>query len=98
MSRIITPEMVKMQGSTSGARDYLMIGAEPWVRHGLEAYLALRQDTGMTAADAAFQPAQFGDDDAPFERSAAAYLDRRIPRLAQGARSCSPWQRLRRYS
>lgn len=82
--RIITPEMVKMQGSTSGARDYLTIEAKPWVRNGLEAYLALRQDMGMTVGDAAFHRRNLATMMRDLERSAAAYLDRRVPRLADG--------------
>jgi HPt (histidine-containing phosphotransfer) domain-containing protein len=86
VNRIITPEMVKMRGSTSGARDYLMIEAEPWVRNGLEAYIALRQDTGMTVADAAFHRRNLATMMRQLERSAGAYLDRRIPQMADGAR------------
>lgn len=82
VTRIITPEMVKLQGSTSGARDYLMIGAEPWVRNGLEAYLALRQDTGMSVADAAFHRRNLATMMRHLEQSAIAYVDRRVPRLA----------------
>ncbi len=86
VNRIITPEMVKMRGSTSGARDYLMIESEPWVRNGLEAYIALRQDTGMTVADAAFHRRNLATMMRQLERSAGAYLDRRIPQMADGTR------------
>jgi hypothetical protein len=86
VNRIITPEMVKMQGSTSGSRDYLTIGAAPWVRNGFEAYLALRQDTGMTVADAAFHRHNLATMMRHLERSAVAYLDRRIPQMAEAAR------------
>ena len=86
VNRIITPEMVKMQGSTGGARDYLTIAAEPWVRNGLEALLALTLDTGMTVADTAFHRRNLASMMRHFEGCAVAYLDRRIPRLPEGER------------
>ncbi|MHA3795435.1 hypothetical protein [Rhizorhabdus wittichii] len=47
-SKLITPEMVKLQGTTTRSLDYFTLPAEPWVRNGLEAFVSLRQDTGMT--------------------------------------------------
>ena len=88
--RVVTPEMVKLQGSTSGARDYLTINAEPWVRDGFEAYLALRQDASMSVADAGFHRRNLAAMMRHLERSAAAYLERRIPRLADGEVWSSP--------
>lgn len=84
--RIFTREMIKIQGSTSGVRDYFVIDAQPWVRNGLEGYLALRQDTGMSDADAAFHRHSLATMMRHLERSAALYLDRRVPRLADGRR------------
>ena len=86
VSRVITPEMVKLQGSTSGARDYFTVEAEPWVRNGLEAYLALRRDSSMTLADAAFHRHNLATMMRHLERCAATYLDRRIPPLPEGER------------
>ena len=86
VTRIITPDMVKLQGSTGGTRNYLMIGAELWVRDGLEAYLALRQDADLTFEDAAFHRRNLATMMRHLERSAIDYLDRRVPQIADGAR------------
>src|SRR6185437_3771686 len=48
--------------------------------------LALRQDTGMTVADAAFHRRNLATMMRHLERSVAAYLDRRVPQLAEGAK------------
>ncbi|TMJ20517.1 MAG: hypothetical protein E6G92_12505 [Alphaproteobacteria bacterium] len=86
VKRVITSEMVKLQGSTSGARDYLVIDAEPWVRNGLEAYLSLRADGRTSGDEADFHRRNLAAMMRGLQRSAAQYLDRRVPTVADGAR------------
>jgi hypothetical protein len=47
LDRIVTLEMVKLEGTTSRQRNYLSIGPEPWVRSGLEAYVAFKEPGGV---------------------------------------------------
>lgn len=54
LERVVTKEMVKLEGTTAGARDYLMIERADWVRDGLEARLAIQYDSEMSMADRAF--------------------------------------------
>lgn len=84
--RVITSEMVKLEGSTSGQRDYLVIRAEPWVRDGLEAYLALRLESGRSLDDDAFHRRNLASLMRGLEGCVRSYLDRRVPRLADGGR------------
>ena len=85
-NKIITQDMVKLQGSTTGSRDYLTIGAEAWVRDGLEAYLALRQDTNLTLGDASFHRRNIASMMRHLEQRVLAYLDRRLPHLPDDKR------------
>lgn len=84
--RIVTSEMVKLQGSTTATRNYLVVEAEPWVRDGLEAYLALKLDKGMTLEDAGFHRRNLVVMMRRLERTAATYVDGRLPRLDSGER------------
>lgn len=85
-SKLITPEMVKLQGTTTRNLDYFMLPAEPWVRNGLEAFVSLRQDTGMTLADAEYNRRNLATMMRHLERSVAAFIDRKVPKLADGTR------------
>jgi hypothetical protein len=84
--RIVTPEMVKLEGSTSASRNYLVIGAHDWVRDGLEAYLALKLDKGSSKADQAFHRRNLATMMRRLERDAEAYVDGRIPKDEDGKR------------
>lgn len=84
--RLITSDMVKLQGSTTRALDYFMLPAEPWVRNGLEAFVSLKQDVGMSVADAEFNRRKLATMMRRLEKSVALYLDRKIPKLADGTR------------
>lgn len=84
--RIVTLERVKLQGSTTRPYDYLTIGAEPWVRDGLEAYIALKLDKGMSRADAAFHRQGLAVMMRRLETLAAAYVDSRLPKGEDGQR------------
>src|SRR5262249_22242569 len=82
----VTAEMVKLQGSTSGSRQYLIVSAEPWVRDGLEAYLSLKLDKGMSPQDASFHRRNLAVMMRRLEKVAAAYVDSRLPRIESGER------------
>lgn len=84
--KIVTAEMVKLQGSTSGARNYFVVDADPWVRDGFEAFLALKLDKGMSREDAGFHRRNLAVMMRRLEQAAAAYVDARLPRLDSGDR------------
>jgi hypothetical protein len=86
VSRMVTVDMVKLQGSTSASRDYLWVSAEPWVRNGLEAYLALKLDSNVRVQSAVFHRRNLATMMRNLERSVLDYLDRRVPKLPHGAR------------
>ncbi|MFS2108094.1 hypothetical protein ACCC88_00275 [Sphingomonas sp. Sphisp140] len=85
IAKVITTEMVKLEGTTSGARDYLLIKPEPWVRDGLEAYLALRLDAGRSSDDDAFHRGRLAALMRGLETQARRYLARRIPSAGDGS-------------
>jgi hypothetical protein len=84
--RLVTAEMVKLQGSTTATRKYLMLDAEQWVRDGLEAYLALKLDKALTHEDAGFHRRNLAVMMRRLEKVAAAYVDARMPKLDSGER------------
>lgn len=84
--KIVTPEMVKLQGSTTGSRSYLTVASERWVRDGLEAYLALKLDKGMSRDDAAFHRQNLAILMRRLERLVSDYVDTRMPRDEHGKR------------
>jgi hypothetical protein len=84
--RIVTPDMVKLQGSTAASRNYLMIDAEGWVRDGLEAYLKLRVEKGMPTGEAAFHRRNLALMMRRLEKLASAYVDARLPKDENGKR------------
>lgn len=86
VSRVVTSDMVKLQGSTSGARDYLIVSPAPWVRNGLEAYLAFQSGMEMSFADADFHRRNLATMMRQLERKVESYIDRRVPRLADDRR------------
>lgn len=84
--RLVTRDMVKLQGTTTRSLDYFVLPADAWVRNGLEAFVSLKQDTGMTLADADYNRRHLATMMRRLEISVAAFLDRKIPRLEDGAR------------
>lgn len=82
--RLVTAEMVKIEGSTTRPLDYLLISNEPWVRNGLEAFVALKQDTAMDVGDAEFNRRHLATMMRRLEKSVGTYLKRKIPMLADG--------------
>lgn len=88
--KIITQEMIKLHGSTSGSRDYLVVQPEDWVRFGLESYLTLDIDQEMlSAADRAFHLRHVSLLMGRLETLAIDYLTRRLP-LTEDSKIWSP--------
>lgn len=54
LERIVTQEMVKLEGTTGRQLNYLTIAPEEWIRSGLEAYINLKQGDARTSGDQAF--------------------------------------------
>ncbi|MER8772646.1 hypothetical protein NKH63_28635 [Mesorhizobium sp. M0960] len=84
--RIVTQDMVKLEGSTSGGRDYIVIGRDPWLIGGLEAYLALPAYHTLTSDEAAAHRRTLAVMMRRLEALVRDYLNRRIPSLASDAR------------
>lgn len=84
--KLITRDMVKLQGTATRQLDYFTLSAEPWVRNGLEAFISLRLDTGMSLEDAEYHRRSLATMMRRLATTMVAYLDRKIPRLADGAR------------
>ena len=88
--KIITQEMVKLHGSTSGSRDYLVIPPEEWVRVGLESYLTLDIDRDtLGTEDRAFHLRNLSILMRRLETLAVDYLERRLP-LTEDSKIWSP--------
>lgn len=84
--RLVTAEMVKLQGSTTARRNYLVLDTEQWVRDGLEAYLALKLDRALTREDAGFHRRNLAVMMRRLEKVAGAYVDARLPKFDSGER------------
>lgn len=82
--RIITNEMVKLEGTTKGSRDYLVIERKSWVRDGLEAKLALQYDAQLSTADRTFHLRNLSLMMRRMEAQVASYLQRRLPTADDG--------------
>jgi len=54
LERIVTQEMVKLEGTTGRQRNYLTIAPQEWIRSGLEAYINLKQGDAHTTGDQAY--------------------------------------------
>ena len=79
LERVVTKEMVKLQGTTSGGRDYLTIERADWVRDGLEARLAIQYDGELSVADRAFHLRNLALMMRRMEALVVSYLRRRLP-------------------
>lgn len=87
--RVVSSEMVKLQGSTSGVRDYLIIPPEDWVRAGLEGVLDLELRRDMSDGDRSFHIRSISTMMRHLERLVVAYLHRRLP-LSNAGKLWSP--------
>jgi hypothetical protein len=79
--RLLTAEMVKLQGTTTRTLGYLTIPDAPWVRNGLEAFVALKQDVDMDVGDAEFNRRYLATMMRHLEKYVGGYLSQRIPAL-----------------
>lgn len=84
--RLVTQDMVKLQGSTAGSRQYLVVDAAPWVRDGLEGYLSLKLDRGLSAQEADFHRRNLSRMMRRFEKLIVSYIESRIPTFSPGER------------
>lgn len=85
-NRLITPEMVKLEGSSTRVLDYFTVPAETWVRNGLEAYVSLKQDSDMSVGDAEFNRRALAAMMRRLESHLKIFLDRKIPARGDGTR------------
>lgn len=83
--KLLTSDMIKLQGSTNRPLDYFTLPAEPWVRAGLEAYATLSFEKGTPRDDAAFHRRNLASFMRRLEGEVSTYLERRIPRLEEGS-------------
>jgi hypothetical protein len=83
--RIVTTDMVKLQGSTTAPRQYLVIPPENWVRAGLEGLLDLELKAGMSEGDRYFSRRNIAMMMGGLERLVARYLRQRLPVLPSGS-------------
>lgn len=84
--RLVTPERVKAEGSSASSRNYLTIDATPAVRDGLEAYLSLALEKGLSAADQSFHRRNLALLMRRLERMASDYVASRLPKHEDGRR------------
>jgi hypothetical protein len=84
--RLFTREMVKLQGTTTRSLNYFILPAETWVRNGLEAFVSLRQDVGMSLADAEYHRRNLAAMMRRLEKSVADFVDQKIPKCPDGTR------------
>ncbi len=84
--RLLTAERVKVAGTAPAERGYLMVKADPWFVHGLEALLAIRLDRAPSAADTDFCHRAVAAMMLKLERETAEYVDRRLLRVAEAGR------------
>ncbi|MDB5414225.1 MAG: hypothetical protein JWR10_2560, partial [Rubritepida sp.] len=84
--KVLTKEMVKLEGTTTRHLNYFVLPTELWVRNGLEAFVSLRQDTEMTLADAEYNRRNLTAMMRRLQRSVASFIDSKVPKLADGGR------------
>lgn len=76
--RIITPELVKIEGTGPVRRNYLNVKREPWVVGGFEGYVALSLDKTMTKQDNEYHRGNLAIMMRRLESLVAEYADRRL--------------------
>lgn len=83
--KVVTKEMVKLEGSTAALRSYLVVPHEGWVRAGLEAVLELELKSEMSEGDRAFHRRNIATMMRRLEVLTTHYVRRRLPLDASGA-------------
>lgn len=76
--RMITPDLVKFEGTGQERRRHLIVAREPWVIDGLEGYVALSLDKSMTGQDREYHRANLAVMMRRLEKVVADYADRRL--------------------
>ena len=82
--RVITPEMVNLEGTKAGKRGYFTVEAKDWVRLGLEAGLELQLQPDMSSDDRAFLLRNLSLMTSRLEEETKRYLKTRMPVTAYG--------------
>lgn len=84
--RMITPDLVKFEGTGQERRRHFVVAREPWVIDGLEGYVALSLDKSMTGQDMEYHRANLAVMMRRLERLVSEYADRRLGVLQDGRR------------
>lgn len=82
--KLVTADMVKLQGSTSALRQYLVVPTEDWARAGFEGVLDLELRRDLSDGDRAFARRNIGAMMRRLQALVSAYLRRRLPLAADG--------------
>lgn len=77
--RVVTSEMVNLEGTKAGKRGYFTVEAEEWVRLGLEAGLELHLHPEMSSNDRAFYLRNLSLMASKLESETTNYLKTRLP-------------------
>ncbi len=87
LDRIVTLEMVKLEGTTSRQRNYLSIGPESWIRSGLEAYVAFKEPGGVkSSSEADYNRRKLSSMIRRLAGVVSDYADRRLGVMSDGRR------------
>ncbi|WOJ88377.1 hypothetical protein RZS28_11055 [Methylocapsa polymorpha] len=86
LDRLVTLEMVKLEGTTSRQRHYLSIGPEAWVRSGLEAYVALKPGGALSSDDQEYNRRKLAAMMRRLGILVSDYVDQRLGRTEDGRR------------
>lgn len=85
-NRLLTQEQVKFEGTGPTQRNYFRVCAADWVRDGLEAYLALRHDNGLSNQDLDYDRRKLSLALRRLEEMVGGYADQRLTHLENGQR------------
>lgn len=79
LERVVTRDMVKLESTTAGNRDYLMVERAKWIHDGLDARIALQHDPNLTVGDKTFYLRCISVMKRRLEELAQDYVRRRWP-------------------
>jgi hypothetical protein len=89
LERLVTLEMVKLEGTTSRQRNYLSVGPEAWVRSGLEAFIALKLGGALSSDDQEYNRRKLAAMMRRLGLLVSDYVDQRLGH-SEGRRRWSP--------
>ena len=84
--RMITPDLVKIEGTGQERRRHFIVARESWAIDGLEGYVALSLDKSMTGQDLEYHRANLAVMMRRLEKLVSDYADRRLGVLQDGRR------------